>query len=199
MKINSRLQKDRAEVRKLTRHMAITIAPLEADLNFAANQWAKDTQSQFWRRTVIRCHLAVAEALLWNMKHIAAKIACISGLQLTQDELEVAHEERVVMVNGKPERRPKFLKFRDNLKASFSLFSKVHGVRAAERSGPGFDAFCETYELRSRLMHPKGPFDPNVSDDDIATAQRGGDWFGREYRQLMQRCEEAAPKIARGK
>jgi hypothetical protein len=41
----------------------------------------------------------------------------------------------------------------------------------------------------------KTPFDPNVSDPDIATAQQGVKWFLREYHELMHRCSEAVTKM----
>lgn len=197
--MDNQLQRAAAEIQKLTRHMGLTIDPLQADLNFAGTQLQKDRTNQFWRRTVIRCLLAVTEAVLWNMKHIAPQIASVSGVQLTSAELEVAHEERTVTVNGKRESRPKFPRFRDNVKATFSIFGKVHGVTTALNFDQGFDALCETYELRSRLMHPKKPFDPDVSDTNIATAQLGLNWFQREYLQLMDKCGQEVAKIAKSK
>jgi hypothetical protein len=105
-------------------------------------------------------------------------LASISGVTLSVDELETANEERVKRTSdGKSELRPKFLKFRDNVKATFALFGKVHGAPITIKNEAGFDAFCATYDLRSRLMHPKRPFDPAVSDLEMATAQRGIEWF----------------------
>jgi hypothetical protein len=161
--------------------------PLELDVNFAGVQLLNDENTgkehqQFWRRTVIRCLLAATEALLWNMKHIAPKVAFVSRVQLTPEEIKIAET--------------KFLRFPDNVKAAFSLFGKVHGVTVEANFDQDFDALCKTYSLRNRLMHPKTPFDPNVSDSDIATAQQGVKWFLREYHELMQRCSRAVDKMA---
>jgi hypothetical protein len=186
--MNNQLQQNAAEIGKLVRQMALTVAPLQADLHFADNQLAREKGSQFWRRTVIRCLLAVIESVLWNMKHVTPKAAAISHVPLTNDELEVLNEERTVTANGKIERRRKFLPFRENVKVCFSLFGKVHGVTVVFTGCHGFEAFCATYEIRSRLMHPKKPFNPEVSDKDIATALQGMGWFMSEYQLLLQKC-----------
>ncbi len=174
-------------IKKLVRQMGLTMEPLELDVNFAGVQLLNDENTgkehqQFWRRTLIRCLLAATEALLWNMKHIAPKVAFVSRVQLTPEEIKIAET--------------KFLRFPDNVKAAFLLFGKVHGVTVEANFEQDFDALCKTYSLRNRLMHPKTPFDPNVSDSDIATAQQGVKWFLREYHELMQRCSRAVDKMA---
>jgi len=196
--MDGQLQRDIVAAGKIYRQMELTMAPLEADLYFAVNCMQGDGQSQFWRRTVIRCFFAVVESLLWNMKHIVPKLATISGVTLSADDLETANEERVkTTANGKSERHPKFLRFRDNVKATFALFGKVHGVRITINYDSGFDAFCATYDLRSRLMHPKRPFDPGVSDPEIATSQIGVGWFIHSYQRVLKECGEAVPKIVK--
>jgi hypothetical protein len=176
------------EIMRLNRHMSLTLDPLFADLNFAFGEWRKKKDDQFWRRTLIRCLLAVTEALLWNMKNIVPKVAAVSSIQLTVDELATVNEVRVVMNAGKAENRKKFLPFRDNLKATFALFAKVHRASYSMDMGKDFDAMCNTYELRSRLMHPKKPFDPEVNDNAIRESQRGVAWLTKEFDALMSVC-----------
>lgn len=93
-------------------------------------------------------------------------------------------------INGVSEIRPKFLKFRDNVKAVFKLYGKVHGVSFEVNCNQDFDALCETYELRSRLMHPKTPFDPDVSDKAVAASQRGVKWLNDEFARLLSECHQ---------
>jgi hypothetical protein len=194
------LQKAAVEMQKYHRRMDLTLAPLMADMNFALAHLVGDKENQqFWRRTIIRCILAYIEAVNWNLKHGIPIIASVSNVELTAGELELIQEQRTIVINGRPEIRPKFLKFRDNLKAAFSLFGKVHGENFNVNCDQGFDALCKTYELRSRLMHPKRPMDPSVSDSDIAVSQRGLKWLSLEYRRLMEQCIQAVPKITKGK
>lgn len=188
MKQNKILIERAKEIMRMNRHMSLTLAPLYADLDFAFAEWLKNKENQFWRRTLIRCLLAVIEALLWNMKNIVPKVAGLSGVQLTADEFVIVNEVRVVMNAGKPENRKKFLPFRHNIKATFALFAKVHGAAYSMDIGKDFDALCNTYELRSRLMHPKKPFDPAVHNADIRESQRGVAWLTKEYNALMDVC-----------
>ena len=185
------------EIQKLIRRMNLTLDPLQADLDFTLAEWSKNEQNQFWRRTLVRCLLALTEALLWNMKRVVPKVAAVSGNQLSADELSVATEKRVTTRNGKLVQKQLRLKFRDNVRATFSLFGKVHGVAYELKADKDFDAFCATYELRSRLMHPKEPFDPNVSNDDILVARRGVAWLMREWGELMTECTAAVPRIVK--
>ena len=146
---------------------------------------------------MIRCLLALTEAVIWNMKNVSVKIAAFSTITLTPDELSIALEQRTVVKNGKSETRPKYLPFKDNIKETFKIFAKVHDVPFVFSGGPSFDAFCKTYDLRSRLMHPKTPFDPDVSDAAIEVANTGAGWFIKEWGDLMSVCSSAASKMTR--
>ena len=199
--MNARIQKELqhavATMKTYHRRMDLTLAPLEADMYFALSHLVSDKKNQqFWRRTIIRCVLAYIEALTWNLKNGIPIIASVSWIKLTPADLEIIKEQRTIESDGRTEVRPKFLKFRDNLKATFSLFGKVHGEAFLVKCDQDFDALCKTYDLRNRLMHPKGPMDPDVSDTDIKNSQRGLCWLSSEYRRLFERCIQAIPKIA---
>ena len=193
--MKDQVQSDINEIRRLARHMMLTIEPLQSDVDFADNQLDVNRRSQFWRRTAIRCGLALVEATLWNMKHLSERAASLTGFQLTTDDLRTIKEEKTRVKDGTSFARHSFLPFPQNLKATFSIFAKVHGVSLSTQFDSGFDALCKTYELRSRLMHPKQPFDVSVSDNDIDIAQRGAYWLNRELAQLMKQCGETGRYI----
>ena len=74
--------------------------------------------------------------------------------------------------------------------------SKVHGIECSFSTDTDFQQLCDTYRLRNRLMHPKEPFDPGVSDVAILAAKQGVAWLNREFfGTLMHRCSEAVPKL----
>jgi hypothetical protein len=87
------------------------------------------------------------------------------------------------------------LQFRENVEASFILFGKACRVTVTMTEDAGFDAFCETYRLRNRLMHPKKPTDPNVSDLEVATSQRGAAWLVNSYARLLQECDKSVQRL----
>jgi len=193
--MKNELREQGREAKRRSAQMKLTLAPLEADVNFAAQELQKNQRNQFWRRTVVRCLLAATEALLWNMRNVAPAVAAVSRVELTPHELEIINEKRVVLREGKTETRPYWLKFRDNIKATFEMFAKVHGVTLVWKDSADLDALCQTYELRNRLMHPKRPYDPEVSDSAIEAAQRGANWFVCEYERLMRESWESVPEI----
>ena len=187
---------NRQRIRSQLNQLRLTATVLDSDLRFAIQNHRADPSSQFWRRTVIRCLMALMEAVVWNMKQLAPKVAEISGVVLTPKELQLAAElQEVPTAEGTQYRpkSPKFPRFPDSLAAAFTLFAKVHRVPQASTRDQGFDDLCATYRLRSRLMHPKTIFDPAVTDSDIANAQSGVAWWNREYGALMARCAEAMP------
>jgi hypothetical protein len=180
------------EIAALQERMAQTLDPLYVDLNFAFDEWRKDTKNQFWRRTLIRCILVVIEASVWNMKNMVLKLSEISGVQLTPKESLLAQELRTTTEDdGQKGLAPKFLPFRDNIKETFKLFAKVHRATYTLNADKGFDALCSTYELRNRLMHPKIPSDIPVSDDDVRQSQLGVKWLNDEYHTLLNACAVA--------
>ena len=192
------LKKAAEKMKSFQRHMNLTLAPLEADMNFALPHLVSDIKNQqFWRRTIIRCILAYVEALTWNLKNGIPIIGEVSWVKLTTTELDVIQDQQTFEKNGGIQVRPKFPKFRDNLKATFSLFAKIHGVAFAVKCDQDFDALCDTYELRSRLMHPKRPMDPSVTDVDIKKSQQGLNWLSTEYARLFQQCIQAVPEITK--
>lgn len=112
-------------------------------------------------------------------------------INLTQQEQDELNEiRRVRTSDGKTETRQKFLKFREGIKLTFSLFAKAHGFKFEPKYDDDFEALCETYAIRSDLMHPKKPFDLDVSDIKFGRAMKGSDWLLREYWELLRQTEE---------
>lgn len=176
------------QVQQLREQMAHTLEPLYGDANFALAEWLKDKGNQFWRRTLIRCILVVIEAVIWNMKNMIPRLAGISGVPLSVFELEVVNE-RSVKPDGQT--KTKYIRFPENLKNTFKIFAKVHGATYSMNDAHDFDALCDTNELRNRLMHPKIPTDPPVTDDDIRKSQRGLAWLSNEHNRLVEICRQS--------
>jgi hypothetical protein len=128
--------------------------------------------------------LALLEAALWNMKMVAPKIASISEVKLSPKEIEFA-EDRL---------RP-FPKFRTNLTQTFEIFAKVHLYSLIVNQDKDFESLCKTYELRNRIMHPKRPFDLDVSDQNMDDAIRGVVWFRQTFDNLMRATDAKTQRM----
>jgi hypothetical protein len=176
---------------KLVKRASMTMRPLEADWKETIIQWQKDKNSQFWSRMAIRCLCAAIEARLFAFRKMAEQMAPLSNIQFEIGESETLAEERIVCQQGVPAKRPKFLPFPDAVKESFRLFAKAVGITAdVDYGGVGYEALRKTFEVRNRLMHPKTPFDVEVNQMDIATADQGVLWFNVTYVKVIDSCQK---------
>lgn len=175
-----------AELHKLVRHAGLTYLPLKSDVDFSIQQWRSNPSSQFWCRTSIRCACAAIEARLFAFRKMAEKLSLLSGEKFNSKELEVLSEKRIVEQNGGKVIKPKYLPFPDSVKESFKLFGKASGATIQVDYGPGFKNLCDTFEIRNRLMHPKTPFDVQISLQDIHTADKGFIWFEKAWASVFE-------------
>ena len=128
------------------------------------------------------------------MKHVAQKIALVSGAILTEDDLMRAKGKKwVATPAGKKVQRR--LHFRENVESSFVLFGKACRVTVTIMEDADFDTFCATYQLRNRLMHPKKPSDPDVTDLEVAASQRSAPWLFDSYGRLVKECDKSVQRL----
>jgi hypothetical protein len=176
-------------LQKLINLSSLTIQPLQSDYNYAVDQWQKNRNSQFWSRTAIRCLCAHIEATLFTFRTMAEKIGALSNAQFNKEEMEVLTEQRKVIVKGVETARPKWLQFPDSLKESFRLFAKAVGAEVTIDYGvEGFSNLRKVFDIRNRLMHPKKPFDVQVSAEDLDTADRAIAWFNDTHIGVLDQC-----------
>ena len=194
MRLTVDQKKKAVAMNKLTGRLLLTIQVLDSDVNFAADEWRKNPSSQFWRRTLVRCICALVEGTLGMLKNVTPHTANYFGVKLTERDTEVVTEQRTVLENGVEKKKPVFLPFPENIKTTFKLFAKAHAVEVAIKcEESGFGDLCRTFELRNKLMHPKGPFDVAVSDTAVDTAERGMRWFDLNLRSVLRKCSEKLP------
>jgi hypothetical protein len=203
--MSEKLTKLHLEVKKTLRHMALTIGPLETDMQRAAQELVKEQTKkgqsiQYWRRITIRSFCGYIEAMLYQMKLCTLKVAPVAAKQFSNDELEILTELRTVLVPGQPPRtRPKFLPIPDNLKNTFHLFARIHGVEFhVDTTRTGWEDFQHLIEVRNRVTHPKGIYDVEVNDTSQERCERASVWLTEEYAKLMRTCGAKLPDIAAG-
>jgi hypothetical protein len=159
---------------------------LFADLGYASGEMRKNPENQFWRRTTIRALAAAVDGIIYCLKQTALFAGKMSEYKFNDEELFLLSEEPVESESGKKMRRPVF---RENIKYMFKLFYKVHRISCPTDFGhSGFNALCETYELRHRLMHPKSFFTFCVNDDEKLKAGEAVAWLNEEIKKLLDAC-----------
>jgi hypothetical protein len=176
------------ELKKLVKLSSLTVRPLHTDFDYAVSQW-RAAKSQFWARTSIRCMCATIEATLFTFRKMAEQMAALNKVQFGPKEIEILTEKRIVKENGVEKTRPKFLPFRETVVESFRLFAKSLGVKIVVRHDQGFDALCATFEVRNRLMHPKGTFALAVRESDLRTADNAIAWFNKTQTEVVAQCK----------
>ena len=116
----------------------------------------------------------------------------MAGFNFTDDEKSFLSEEAPPSKSGKKLKLPPF---RDNLKQTFKLFAKIFKIPCPTDFGQdGFEALCETYELRHRIIHPKSYMTFYVSDAEKARAGKAIAWLDSEIRKLLDASSESLGK-----
>jgi hypothetical protein len=186
----------RDNLNKIIKQGGSTIAPLDADCDLARENWRKDREDQAWSRIAVRCLCANIEARLYLYRRTALQALPLSKVLLKQEEEDILREERIVIRNGVQERKPKFLRIEDSVKESMRLFAKAFGASfQPDCGGKGYTAFCATFNVRNRLMHPKGVFDLQVLEKDVETADEAINWMNEQY-ALMVSAVQAHYSVA---
>ena len=88
------------------------------------------------------------------------------------------------------------LGFRDNLKRTFKLFCKAHlAVCPTDFGDKGFDALCDTIELRHRVTHPKSFMTFCVLDAESRQAAEAMGWLGVEMYKVYEASQTALKAV----
>lgn len=160
------------------------LAIMFSDLRQAVNAMKANPKDQYWRRNVVRTLAATVDGIIFTLKETTVATGSFGGYKFNNDELEFLTETMQT-----PGKRPKFLRFQDNLKETFKWFYKVHHTTCAVDFGQaGFAALCETYELRNRITHPKNVMTFCVSDSEKSRVGEGIKWLDTELQKLFGAC-----------
>jgi hypothetical protein len=187
--------KDREKVRhvaKVRQNAKLLVDVMLSDLGHASGSMHKDFSSQFWRRSAIRALAAAVDGIIFALKQVALASAQLTGRPLTDADAEFL-AEKSSLPSGKVRMPP----FRDHFKHAFKLFAKAHGTTCPTDFGvKGFDALCQTFELRHRVTHPKSFMTFRVDDNETKRAGVAIDWLYRELTQLLETSHSAlGPKL----
>jgi hypothetical protein len=165
---------------------------LFSDLSFSSGEMRRNPDSQFWRRTTIRALAATLDGIIYCLKQTALTTGTMAGFNFNDEEKFFLSEEAP---KSKSEKKLKLPPFRDNIKQTFKLFAKIYKIPCPTDFGQdGFEALCETYELRHRLIHPKSYMTFCVSDEEKVRAGKAIAWLDSEIRKLLDKSSESLGK-----
>lgn len=192
--MNEDEKKKAKAVFNLHKQLLLTINVLDSDIQFASEEWQRDKSSQFWARTNIRCFCASVEGLLSVLKKVTPDTANYFNVALNEKEMELVIERRKKLKNGIIKEFPSYSPFPERVKETFKLFLKAHAVEISiDYNDSRFNDLCAAFELRNKLMHPKGVFDLGVDEKSIQSAIRGQRWFCKVLEAVLEKCGERTP------
>lgn len=189
-------ERDRVrEIVKVREDAEPLLGTMMADLGTASGELRKNYASQFWRRTAIRALAATVDGIVFSLKRLALATADLIETELKTEEKDFLREQQSSPAGGKV-RLPGF---RDNFKRTFKTFARVHRISCATDFGQeGFEALCQTFELRHRVTHPKSTTTFFVQDDETKRAGEAIDWLSRELQRLLGDCHDSLGKTSAG-
>jgi hypothetical protein len=148
------------------------------DLERAKNDLTTNDDS-YSRRNYIRVLFASIELGIYLLNRTVLVAATGGSGPLTFADLVMLREQTFNLdESGQVRIRDKFLRLADNLRFTVRCVEKGFGLSLNfDAAGTHWDDFKHATKVRNRITHPKSHQDLQVTDQEIALAQRVGDWF----------------------
>lgn len=142
---------------------------------------------QYLARTVLKGHLALIEAMMFQLKQVTLSIGDDRLFdQLEPEEvLALKDQSYEVQSNGKVKLRSKHHRFLANLTLTFSVFSKVFAPEYKINKTSGWNDLLELVEIRNRMTHPRNSDSLTVSAGEWKKLVSAATWFDTEVNELM--------------
>jgi hypothetical protein len=141
--------------------------------------------SQIERRVLVKSIFSFVEAMSYSMKVFALDSSDVS--RLTQEEQLLAVEQEYYLdSSGHAKIRRAKLQTLGNVRFAFAILAKAALADfSLDVSNESWQILQRALKVRDRLMHPKGPDDLSVSDDEIRDALRAFIWFEHQITLIL--------------
>lgn len=136
---------------------------------------AEDTPTA--RRDLVRSTSSAVEGLLWQLKELIARDAWRFSQMSPHERAALAEESYSVDERGVVRVQPRFLPTATSIRLVVNIVQKYRPEYSLDFSHVGWQCLKDAIEARNRIMHPKALKDLDVSDEDIASCDRGFAWF----------------------
>lgn len=137
-------------------------------------------------RTAVRNYISLVDAILYFMKQLTLIVNGFIGYKLTLKEEESLRGKRFETKRGEQREIPVQMKFLDDVKFTFKMFGKVHGLDfQIDFKDPGWQRLKIAKEIRHRLTHPIKGADLKVSRQDYDDVSLAAKWFLEQQKVLM--------------
>jgi hypothetical protein len=158
------------------RRSLISLLGADAD---EARRLLKDTDSPYSRRTFVRAVAASVEGIIHEFRRHTLVEAERRPSLFSAGELACLREESYSIDDqGHARASARYVPVPASVQFTLRMF--MRGTKCGptlKLDHQGWEAFRRMIKLRNRLMHPRGPEDLEVSDDDLTIVETGYRWF----------------------
>lgn len=139
----------------------------------------KQSDEQVNRRNYVRTVFALVEGWVSVLKAFVIEEVSAGRFIVTEAERAMLAEETYdVDDSGKTRSRRPFIPVRNNLRFTFDIFARSHGViEGPDYQGSGWQEFQKALQARNRVTHPKVTTDLDIADDEVAATDAAWSWF----------------------
>ena len=149
---------------------------LVSDLNVVLDELVTSGGNPLRRRLLIRTLFALVEGFLSGMASYLLDVHRVGRWELSDEEVAIC-EDLSPPAGPRGDRKSR-ADLVERMKVVFKAAHRVFGdPYRADFSTVDFRKFRETIGVRDRLMHPKTPAHLQVSDEELASADRARAWF----------------------
>jgi hypothetical protein len=153
----------------------------------------ESNDNQMHRRAYVRSVFAFIEGILHRMKRTAFHVGNAVGSLLIAEMVMIDGASFDINDKGEVVARPVFIKFLNNVKFGFRVYSKSVGSSfELSLDGVGWQKLRDALKVRDRLTHPKVSTDLEVTDAEVEATKKAFDWFFISYVLCSQHAQKAA-------
>ncbi len=127
----------------------------------------KTSDEQVNRRNYVRAVFALVDGFLSALKAYVIEEWKAGRFNPAPSEMPLLLEENYdVDDTGKVRTRAAFIPIKNNVRFTFDIFARAHGVvERPDYSEPGWQAFQTAARVRNRVTHPKVTADLDIADE----------------------------------
>jgi hypothetical protein len=177
----SRAEKNE-EAQAAYKEFLVIQSSLGEDRNVCVKSLIADSESQFWRRSLIRADFAYLEAICFQLKRLCLTETIIKNAEISIDfstaELSLLKEETYnIDDNGRAQSSKSKIRTADNLLFAIKMVAKLTSTDVdIDKSSKEWSDFKAAIKIRDRITHPKTALDIEISDNEIRNLQTSIHW-----------------------
>jgi hypothetical protein len=144
---------------------------LSADVTMAqAARTQADTP--YARRVYVRTMFAAIEGLTFSIKQVTLAVSSLKKVVFSQEEIRLLGDKS----------RPSW---HENLRDTMRLYARALNPTYQPKFSHGWGCLRTANKIRDRITHPKNVAALEISDQEMATIDKGNEWYFKTAKELL--------------